>query len=158
MQSSKLNQPDAYEAALRKTLADREQHGDCLREARKHVLMLEERDRALVTLARTLLKEMPADRQIEYLERFPWLSLGPDPASRQAVLLGIVQMFMSDPALELTPPEVEQRLEAKGIHANAKRIYNSLNYLAADGRLRRAARGRYSAGSKLSMSAPAEVA
>jgi hypothetical protein len=137
------NTPNHYEMALKATLAERQTHGDELSRARQHVFELEERDRSLVGLARRLLKEMPADRQAGYLHHFPWLSEGPDPASRQAVLFGIIHAFMANPGREFTPPDIERSLESQGIHANPKRIYNTLNYLAAEGRLIRSGRGRY---------------
>ncbi len=140
---------DPYEKALAQTLADRAANGEELYTARRRVLALEQRDTQLARLARTLAKEMPERRRAHYLRAHPWLSEGPDPASRQAVLMGIVQTFMSAGARELTPPDVEQALEKQGIHADTKRVYNALNYLASDGRLRRASRGRYSAGPAL---------
>jgi len=137
--------PDPFEAALARALADRDAHGEELRQRRRQVLEAEERDKQLVTLARTLVKALPEDRQAVYLRRHPWLSDGPDPASRHAVLVGIIQLFLSDRSREWTPPEVEDALATQGIHANTKRVYNSLNYLSADGRLHRIGRGRYRA-------------
>lgn len=144
--------PDPYEAALIQTLADRASHAEVLRQRRQDVLRAEQRDAELVRLARRLLKEMAAVHQGKYLKIYPWLSEGPDPASRQAVLAGIVRLFSEQGAEELTTPDVERGLAAAGIHAESKRIYNSLNYLAADGRLERVERGLYRATARLKAS------
>src|SRR5947207_2224351 len=126
-----LSGPAAYKAALDNALSFRESHGKTLFQARNRVVELEQRDHAIVTLARQLVKELPPEEQAQYLRRFPWLSDGPDPADRQAVICGIMQTFLSNPSLEFTASEIERALGQQGIHANTKRIYNTLNYLAA---------------------------
>jgi hypothetical protein len=115
------------------------------------VLELEQRDTELAKLARTLLREMPKDVQTRFLRQHSWLADGPDPASRQAVVIAVVQLFMANDKAHTTP-DVQGALERQGIHADAKRIHNTLLYLAADGRLKRVGRGLYQAGNKLKVS------
>src|SRR4051812_17086973 len=102
----------AYKQVLDNTLSLRDSHGEVLRQARKRVVELEQRDNEIVGLARRLLKELPATEQSQYLRKLPWLSDGPDPASRQAVIVGVIQTFISNPSREFTAPEIELSLEA----------------------------------------------
>lgn len=150
MKQSTLSDP--YEAALIQTLSDRAEHGGILRERRQGVLRAEQRDAELIKLARHLFKAMQPEHQAKYMKEYPWLTQGPDPASRQAVLAGIIDFFSGQGTEEATAPDVERALAVAGIHAESKRIYNSLNYLAADGRLERVERGLYRATARLKAS------
>jgi hypothetical protein len=147
MARSETNQ--AYEAALTRAITDRAAQGDVLRDRRRGVLEAVQRLGELTRLARHLLQELPLSAQARFLKEHPWLVDGPDPASRQAVMTGIIQLFSRNRDRKLTAPDVEQGLAAQGIHADTKRIYNTLNYLAADDRLERVERGLYRATPKL---------
>jgi hypothetical protein len=148
---------DPYEPALVQLIADREALGEVLRRERQRVLASEEKSRKMTSVARDFLKMMPRAVQAKYLREYPWLAEGPDPASRQAVLVGIVTIFLNAGSRTLTPPDVEVALAKQGIHANSKRILNTLNYLIADHRLERPDRGIYKAGKALLAMKPTEV-
>jgi hypothetical protein len=141
--------PAPPDAALLRVLKQIEDNGALLHDAKIRVVALEQRGDILRQLARSYLAELSEESRKTFIDAHAWLTPGISPAPRGVFLNAIVQLFLSDQNRVWTTPEINIELEKQGIHVESKRIFNTLNYLAADSRIERLVRGQYRASADL---------
>lgn len=134
---------DPYEAALAKVVKDLDANAGELRIARQRVVVLERENDEIIALGQSLITRVAPHVRAEYEENYPCLGPTPDTASRSAVLTAVVQLLKEGGDKIWSAGEVHAALKRQEINSDAKRVYNILNYLAADKRIQRLGRGQY---------------
>jgi len=141
---------ETVEMALVRAIQDCTTNAAHMADARQRVVALERRDDLLRRLARSRLEDLPENRRRAFTDKYPWLTPGPTYSSRRVFINEIVRLFLTDLTRTWSTPDISAVLQNKGIHVESKRIFNTLSYLAADGRIVRLARGHYRGSAELS--------
>lgn len=110
----------------------------------------EERDAAIDRVARFeevirhFIEGLPAYDQAEFTKRFKEIREGSAALSRGGETFGnVIALFQKEHRPEWSVTEIQSELRKAGAEPDQKSLYNTINYLAKTGRLKRVSRGRY---------------
>ena len=124
---------DAYEATLRRALADRERVATARSKSADRLHDLDERHATLTALAQTLLPLLSPSRRARYAKELEGeqaqVSGNASPAYRN-----VIQLFAAENRREWTAPDMQEALKQRGIETELKPIHNAFNYLAREGK------------------------
>jgi hypothetical protein len=98
----------------------------------------------IISLVKALITELPQQEQERLLQDITKM-LQPIPAPRAGDVLRTIARILSRKE-KWTVGELKENIDAHGIRASPKEIYNALGYLTRKGRIRRIGYGRYAIG------------
>jgi hypothetical protein len=99
------------------------------------------RSEAIANTIRVLFAELPVEQQDRLLTELTEI-LRPIPAPKAGDVLGAIIRFLPRKR-EWTVDDVKKNVDATGVSASPKEIYNALGYLTRKGRIQKAGYGRY---------------
>ncbi len=134
----------AYEAAIDEAITERARvDAEELPEARDRVVALEMKRERLSNLIESLMNVLPPERRTFYAQKLGEPSADLSGGRSGPVYSNVVELFRTSEQRDWTAPVVQEALTRKGVQADPKQIYNVLNYLEREGKLKRVSRGRY---------------
>lgn len=99
------------------------------------------RHEMIATTIRWMFSELPVERQDRLLDELTEI-LRPIAAPRAGDVLGAIIKFLPRKR-EWTADDVKKNVDAMGISASPREVYNALGYLTRKGRIQKAGYGKY---------------
>ena len=137
--------PRPYEAAIEAAFEDLEAFDADASRAREDLSKAEGHVVQLVELIRSLIAQLPKERQAHYADQLRSRRGGQPVASVNAgeTVNNVIQLFAEQPRQVWTSAEVQSAFSIRFGETDPKAVHNALATLERRGRLRRVSRGRY---------------